>query len=159
MADDQPVPGIATGSLGTLAESMARLSTAMEQNPEHVDVPTHSKAIDKVAKQLLEVCGMIEHRSLKNQVASGAGKVPDEVTPDIAVKHSVGYKSISPQGVMNLYSRFKQLDTDETGRLSIPELTRCAILSLAAARRTPIVRADCRAIPLVPDRVRRPPSS
>ena len=129
--DEQPVAGIAAGSLGTLADSMTRLSTAMEQNPQHLDVPTHSRAIDQVAKQLLEVSGMIEHRSLKHQVRSGAGKVPDEVTPDIAVKHSVGYKTISPQGVMNLHSRFKQLDTDETDRLSIPELTRCAILSLA----------------------------
>jgi hypothetical protein len=123
-SEHESVPGIANGSMATLTEAMQRLASAMAGNPEQVDVPAHSKVLDSAAKHLLAAAAMIEHRSLR-KLGKGKGKVPDKITPDMAVKHGVGLGSISPIGIANLFSRFNQLDTDESSSLSIPEIERC----------------------------------
>ena len=110
-------------------DTIQRLVVAMEANPEHVDSPAQSRLLDSAAKRLLDACAMIEHRSV---VAGGADKGkarPEEDTPESAVKHGVGFRTITPIGVANLHSRFDQADADESATLSIPEITRCAASS------------------------------
>jgi hypothetical protein len=109
------VPGVIVGSVTTLGESIKRLTVAMESNPEHVDLPAHSRLLDGAASRLLTTSSMIEHRTRRR--GRNGEKVPDEVTPEMAVKHSVGYKAITAVGVANLHSRFVQADDDETSYL------------------------------------------
>lgn len=96
---------------------------------------------------------MVEHRSLRKQ-GKGKGKVPDKITPDMAVKHGVGLGSITPIGIANLYSRFNQLDTDESSSLSIPEIERCGYppwrgaLPSSGPARDPRFACLCSAAPL-----------
>jgi hypothetical protein len=117
------VPGVIVGSVTTLGESIKRLTVAMESNPEHVDLPAHSRLLDGAASRLLTTSSMIEHRTRRR--GRNGEKVPDEVTPEMAVKHSVGYKAITAVGVANLHSRFVQADDDETSYLSAAAITRC----------------------------------
>jgi hypothetical protein len=124
-SDQHVVPGIANGSVGTLSEAIKRLAAAMEASPENVEVPAHSKVLDSAAKHLLAAAAMIEHRSLR-EIGGGKGKVPDKITPEMAIKHGVGFGAITAIGVANLFSRFTQLDTDESSSLSVIEIERCA---------------------------------